>query len=214
MHLDYSLYLVTDRSVLKCGDLFGAVEEALQGGVSLVQLREKEVSSRDFYNIALRMKELLNAYNTPLIINDRLDIALAVNAAGLHIGQEDIPLEVARRIMGPQRIIGYSVSNVEQAISGEKQGVDYLGAGPVFLTASKSDAGEPIGVDGLRLIRESVKVPVVAIGGVGLDNLEQVWETGVSGVSVISAILGSQEIGTTARKFIVSRRKHEKGILR
>ena len=107
MHLDYSLYLVTDRSVLKCGDLFGAVEEALQGGVSLVQLREKEVSSRDFYNIALRMKELLNAYNTPLIINDRLDIALAVNAAGLHIGQEDIPLEVARRIMGPQRIIQY-----------------------------------------------------------------------------------------------------------
>lgn len=203
MHLDYTLYLVTDRSWLKSGDLFGAVEEALQGGVSLVQLREKEVSSRDFYYMALRMKELVASYNVPLIINDRLDIALAVDASGLHIGQKDLPIEVAREIMGPGKIIGYSVSNVEQAVFGEKHGADYLGAGPVFNTASKSDAGKPIGVDGLKLIKESVKAPVVAIGGVGLNNLEQVKKTGIAGVSVISAVLGSREIRSAAREFIL-----------
>ncbi|HPZ44377.1 MAG TPA: thiamine phosphate synthase [Bacillota bacterium] len=202
MHPDYTLYLVTDRSWLKGRDLFSAVEEALQGGVTLVQLREKEVSSRDFYNIALKMKELVASYNVPLIVNDRLDIALAVDAAGLHIGQEDLPLEVARRIMGPGKIIGYSASNVEEAVFGEKHGADYLGVGPVFYTASKADAGEPIGVDGLKLIKESVKVPVVGIGGIGLNNLEQVKKTGVAGVAVISAILGSREIRSTAREFI------------
>ncbi len=207
MHLDYTLYLVTDRSWLKGRDFFGVVEEALQGGVSLVQLREKEVSSRDFYNIALKMKELAASYNVPLIVNDRLDIALAVDAAGLHIGQEDLPIEVARKIMGPGKIIGYSVSNVEQAVFGEKHGADYLGAGPVYYTASKSDAGKPIGVDGLKLIKESVKIPVVAIGGVGLNNLEQVKKTGIAGVSVISAILGSREIMSAAREFIVAWKK-------
>jgi thiamine-phosphate pyrophosphorylase len=207
MHLDYTLYLVTDRSWLKGRDFFGVVEEALQGGVSLVQLREKEVSSRDFYNIALKMKELAASYNVPLIVNDRLDIALAVDAAGLHIGQEDLPIEVARKIMGPGKIIGYSVSNVEQAVFGEEHGADYLGAGPVYYTASKSDAGKPIGVDGLKLIKESVKIPVVAIGGVGLNNLEQVKKTGIAGVSVISAILGSREIRSAAREFIVAWKK-------
>jgi len=199
MPVDYSVYLITDRGILGGRDLFKAVEEAIIGGASLIQLREKDISSRDFYDIAAKMKELLNAYNIPLIINDRLDIALAVGADGLHIGQEDIPLDIARGIMGPDKIIGYSVSNLEQALYGEKNGADYLGAGPAYATGSKADAGSPIGLHNLQRIQESVSIPVVAIGGVGLANILEVRQTGVAGVSVISAILGSQDIREAAK---------------
>ncbi|NLT94901.1 MAG: thiamine phosphate synthase [Clostridia bacterium] len=207
MFVDYSLYLVTDRAILKGEDIFSAVEKALKGGVTLVQLREKEVSSRDFYNIALKMKELVNSYNVPLIINDRLDIAFAVDADGLHIGQEDLPLTVARRLLGPSKILGYSVSNVDEAVFGEKNGADYLGAGPVYPTGSKSDAGEPIGIEGLIKIKERVSIPVVGIGGIGVDNISEVKRSGIDGVSLISAILGSGDIEGTSRILITKWRE-------
>lgn len=199
MGVDYSLYLVTDRNILKGGSLFKAVEEAIRGGVSLLQLREKDVSSRDFYNIAVKMKELADSCKVPLIINDRLDIALAVDADGLHIGQEDLPLEVARKLLGPGKILGYSVSNPEEAVYGEKNGADYLGAGPVYPTGSKLDTVDPIGIAGIKRIKESVSIPVVAIGGIGLANINEVKKSGVDGISVISAILGSPDIEGTAR---------------
>ncbi len=199
MPVDYSLYLVTDRGILKGRSLLAAVEEAIRGGVSLLQLREKELCSRDFYQIALKLKELANSCNVPLIINDRLDIALAVGADGVHVGQEDLPLEVARKILGPGKILGYSVSNIAEAAYGEKNGADYLGAGPVYPTGSKLDAVDPIGIEGIRAIKESVSIPVVAIGGISRTNAAEVKKSGIDGFSVISAVLGGPQVEENAR---------------
>lgn len=201
MPVNYSLYLVTDRGILGDRDLFKAVEAAIKGGTTIVQLREKDISSLDFYNIAVKLKELVHRYNVPLIINDRLDIALAVDADGLHIGQSDLPIEVARRLL-PGKILGYSVSNVEEALHGQKNGADYLGAGAVYATGSKADAGNPIGVEMVRKIKQSVALPVVGIGGIGLSNIEEIKTTGIEGVSIISAILGSPDIEGTSRRLI------------
>lgn len=201
MPVDYSLYLVTDRGILGDRDFFKAVEAAIKGGVTVVQLREKDISSLDFYNIAVKLKELVHRYNVPLIINDRLDIALAVDADGLHIGQSDLPVEVARRLL-PGKILGYSVSNVEEARYGQKNGADYLGAGAVYATGSKADAGNPIGVEMVRKIKQSVALPVVGIGGIGLSNIEEIKTAGIEGVSIISAILGSPDIEGTSRRLI------------
>jgi len=176
--------------------------EALKGGVTLLQLREKELSSADFYQLAVQMKELSHAYQVPLIINDRLDIALAVDADGLHIGQDDLPLAVARKLLGPEKILGYSVSTLEEARYGEQNGADYLGAGPVYWTGSKTDIGEPIGLAGLQQIKQAVAIPVVGIGGVGAANLPTVKSTGIDGVSLISAILGQEDIAKAARNLI------------
>jgi thiamine-phosphate pyrophosphorylase len=201
MSVDYSLYLVTDRGILGDRDLFKAVEAAIKGGVTVVQLREKDISSLDFYNIAVKLKELVHQYNVPLIINDRLDIALAVDADGLHIGQSDLPVEVARRLL-PGKILGYSVSNVEEARYGQKNGADYLGAGAVYATGSKADAGNPIGVEMVKKIKQSVALPVVGIGGIGLSNIEEIKTAGIDGISIISAILGSPDIEETSRRLI------------
>lgn len=202
MPVDYSLYLVTDRNILQGRDLFKAVEDAIKGGVTLVQLREKDISSLDFYNIAVKLKKLTNHYDVPLIINDRLDIALAADADGLHIGQDDLPLQVARQLLGPDKILGYSISNLEQAVYGEKNGADYLGAGAVYPTGSKADVGTPIGTPGLKRIKQQVSIPIVGIGGIGLSNLEEVKQTGIEGISLISAILGNQDIEGTSRALI------------
>jgi thiamine-phosphate pyrophosphorylase len=199
MPLDYSLYLITDRSILNGRDLFQAVEDSIKGGVTLVQLREKNISSLDFYNIAVKMKKLVNSYGIPLIINDRLDIALASEADGLHIGQEDLPLEITRKLLGPHKILGYSVANVEQALFGQSKGADYLGAGTVYPTSSKSDTGLAIGTEVLKKIKQHVSLPVVGIGGIGLSNIEEVKMTGIDGISLISAILGSMDIEATSR---------------
>lgn len=198
MKCDYRLYLVTDREILKGRDLLQAVEEALSGGVTLVQLREKDASSREFYQLAVSMKNLTAEYGVPLIINDRLDIALAVEADGIHIGQEDLPLPVVRRLLGPDKIIGYSVSNIEEACYGEKHGADYLGAGPVFATATKKVSTPTLGSAGLKRIKEMVSIPVVGIGGINLENIKEIRSTGVDGVSIVSGILGSDRPGHTA----------------
>lgn len=199
MLVDYSLYLVTDRSLLTNLDLLPAVDQAVKGGVTLVQLREKNVSSRDFYHLALKMKEMLSHSGVPLIINDRLDIALAIEADGLHIGQEDLPLPVARRLLGRDKILGYSVANVEQARYGENNGADYLGAGSVYPTGSKEDAGHPIGLEMLRNIKLSVHIPVVGIGGISRERLHEVKAAGIDGISVISAVLGGPDIEARAQ---------------
>lgn len=206
MSVDYSLYLVTDRGILGNRDLFKAVEDAIKGGTTLVQLREKDISSLEFYNIALKLKALVHHYHVPLIINDRLDIALAVDADGLHIGQEDLPLEVARRLL-PGKILGYSVANVVQARQAQKNGADYLGASPVYLTSSKPDAGPPVGLAELKRIKTSVSLPVVGIGGIGLGNITEVKATGIDGVSIISAILGNADIEGAARNLLKLWRK-------
>lgn len=198
--IDYSLYLVTDRSFLRGRDLVTAVLQAVAGGVTVVQLREKEASSRDFFQLALALKEALRPRHVPLIINDRLDIALAVDAAGLHVGQSDLPAKVARALLGPDKILGLSISKREEIQEGLEAGVDYFGAGPVFATGTKGDAGAPIGLDGLHRLRQATRLPLVAIGGINAENLPEVQKTGVDGVAVVSAIMGAPDIEKAAQR--------------
>lgn len=202
MPVKYSLYLVTDREILKGRDLFDSVTQAIKGGVTIVQLREKNISSREFFNLAVNLKILVNSLNVPLIINDRLDIALAADCDGLHIGQDDLPLIQARSLLGSNKILGYSVSCAAQAVYGEKYGADYIGAGTVFATGSKSDAGIPIGTKTLKEIKEAVSIPVVGIGGINAANAKAVRQTGADGISVISSILGEQNILSAAQKLM------------
>lgn len=191
--VDYSLYLITDRELVGPKDFLISVRRALEGGVTLLQVREKTVNSRDFYDIGLKLKALAAEFAVPLIVNDRVDLALSLDADGVHIGQEDLPLETVRRIIGKDKLLGYSVSSIEEAVYGERLGADYLGAGPVYPTGSKLDAGLAIGIEGLKAIRERVNIPVVGIGGIGPANLNQVKGTGIAGISVISAILSQPD---------------------
>jgi thiamine-phosphate pyrophosphorylase len=196
---DYSLYLVTDRDVLGERQLVNAIEAAINGGVTLLQLREKNLSTLAFYEEAIKVKSLTDKFNIPLIINDRLDIALACNADGLHIGQDDMPLGIARNFLGHEKIIGVSVSCVEEALLAEKNGADYIGVGAIFPTLTKNDT-EKVTLHTLKEIKKAVKIPVVAIGGISEHNLAQVLETGIDGISVVSAILGKDDIKTAAEK--------------
>lgn len=192
-NVNYKLYLVTDSNIIGDRNLVECVRDAIIGGVSVVQLREKNVSTRDFYQTALALKELTDYYNVPLIINDRLDIALAVDAAGLHIGQSDLPAIEARKLLGKDKILGVSVSNIEQAQKAKIQGADYIGVGAIFPTNSKNDA-KNLNIDTLTNIRNSVDIPVVAIGGINKNNIELLNNTKINGVAVISAILGNEDI--------------------
>lgn len=198
MEVDYSLYLVTDRGILNGRSLKKAVEDSIQGGVTLVQIREKDVSSREFYSIAKEIKEVTDYYSIPIIVNDRLDIAQAINAHGVHLGQSDMHISIARKILGKDKIIGISAGNIKEALEAEKSGADYLGLGAVYYTGSKKDIDEPIGLEGLRQITSGIKIPSVAIGGVGKGNYKEVLKTGVTGISVISAILGQEDIKSAA----------------
>lgn len=190
--VDYSLYLVTDRELLGERVLENCIELAIQGGVTLVQLREKSLSTLKFLQLAMRVKEITSRYHIPLIINDRLDIALAVDADGLHVGQDDLPMLKARELF-PNKLIGVSASTLPEALLAQQQGADYLGVGAVYRTTTKTDAPE-VSLDQLALIKQSVSIPVVAIGGINGTNLRQVMGTGIDGVSVVSAILAQGDI--------------------
>ncbi|ADY56675.1 thiamine-phosphate diphosphorylase [Syntrophobotulus glycolicus DSM 8271] len=189
---DYTLYLVTDRSYIGDRNLEDCVEEAILGGATMVQLREKTASSLDFYHLAVKIKGVTRKYQVPLMINDRLDIALAIDADGLHLGQDDLPIEIARRYFGREKVIGISVSTVEEALLAEKSGADYLGAGAVFPTGTKTDA-KLVSLPELSLIKKAVKIPVVAIGGINETNACDVFHTGIDGLSVVSAILARKD---------------------
>jgi thiamine-phosphate pyrophosphorylase len=199
--VDCSLYLVTDRDILENRDLCSCIEEAILGGVTLVQLREKDISTLEFYEIALKVKEVTSKYNVPLIINDRMDIALACDAEGLHIGQSDLPLEIARKILGKNKIIGVSAATVEKAKEAEKNGADYIGVGAIFPTGSKDDA-VTIGTHQLKRIREEVTLPIVAIGGINESNCSKAIANGADGIAVISAILGKEDIKRASEELL------------
>jgi len=203
MALDLKLYLITDRSFLKEKNIKDAVEEAILGGVTIVQVREKNISSRHFYNIALEIKQVTDYYKIPLIINDRIDIAEAIDAAGVHLGQSDIDMVTARKILGKDKIIGISVENIAEALEAQKRGADYVGIGAVYYTGTKKDANEPIGISGVKNIVKSITIPSVAIGGINQNNFREVLGTGVNGISVISAILGKNDIKQAARDLII-----------
>ena len=191
--VNYGMYLVTDRNVLKGRKLVEAIEESIKGGAGIVQLREKNVSSREFLNIAKAVKSITDKYDIPLIINDRLDIALAVNASGVHLGQEDIPCKKAREILGEDMIIGVSAHNLEEALKAEEDGADYIGCGAVFNTSTKKDTTN-IKIGDIKKIREHINIKMVAIGGISEKNINQLEGTGIDGVAVVSAILSKDDI--------------------
>lgn len=200
-NMDFTLYLVTDRRWLGERTLWDSVEEAIRGGVTLIQLREKEISSREYLELAQRVKEVTDRYGIPLIINDRIDIAMAIDADGVHLGPEDLPVPIARKLLGIGKIIGASAASVDEALLLQAQGADYLGVGAVFPTATKQGT-EKVGLEDLRRIKAAVRVPVVAIGGINAGNAGPVMETGVDGVAVVSAIMDQADIREAARRLL------------
>lgn len=199
--MDYSLYVCTDRDIMTTDTLEEAVELAIKGGATIIQLREKDCTSREFYELALSIKDITDAYEVPLIINDRLDIALAVHADGVHLGQSDIPVQVARNVMGPNCIVGATANTLEKAKEAWQSGADYLGVGDVFGSATKNDT-KPVELKELKKICDTVKIPVVAIGGISKKNIHLLKDTGVAGVAVISAVLGQTDITAAAAELI------------
>lgn len=185
---DLSLYLVTDRPLSLGRNLEWVVEEAVKGGVTMVQLREKETSTREFIELAIRLKRKLSDFKVPLIINDRVDVALAADADGLHIGQSDMPYEIARKLLGNNKIIGLSVENMEQVFQANAWDVDYIGVSPIFSTPTKTDTAKPFGLEGVRKALALSKHPAVGIGGINKSNAKVVMGTGINGIAVVSAI--------------------------
>ncbi len=197
--MDYTLYLVTDRILAGARDFDDLVGRAVRGGCTLVQLREKDASSGELYERALRLKRVTDYFHVPLIIDDRVDIMLAVDAAGVHLGQSDLPAEAARRLIGPDKILGVSARTVEEAEAAESAGADYLGVGAVFPTATKTDA-EPVARETLAAICAAVRIPVVAIGGLNAKNIPFLEGSGISGAAVVSAVMGAEDPEEAARK--------------
>ena len=191
---DLLLYLCTDQGFLGERNFADIIEEAIAGGVTMLQIREKNACTREFFEVACVARNITKVRRIPLVINDRLDVALAVEADGLHIGQSDLPLRAVRKIAGGKLFIGVSAGTVEDALVAEKDGADYVGAGAVFPTGSKADAGDAIGLEGLARICAAVHIPVVGIGGIGLANAADVMKTGAAGIAVISAILAQKDI--------------------
>lgn len=199
MHnIDYSLYLVTDRSLARGRSTVDIVKRALQGGVTCVQLREKSCSTLEFIEQALALKDVLKSSGVPLIINDRVDVALAVEADGVHLGQTDMPLAMAKKILGDAMIIGISAESLEDAVEAEKNGADYLGVSPIYATPTKTDTAAPLGLEGLRTIRNSVRLPLVGIGGLNRDNSAEAIRHGADGIAVVSAIVAADDPATAA----------------
>jgi len=188
--LDLSLYLVTDNSD-NVEKFLETIEEGIKGGVSVVQIREKTADTLDFYNLALKVKEITTKYNVPLIINDRVDVALAIDADGVHVGQSDMPCDVTRKLIGNDKILGVSAATIEEAQKAEMDGADYIGTGAVFPTATKDDAPKITKKD-LKEVVDSIDILVVAIGGITLDNAHELKDTGIAGLSVVSAIMSAE----------------------
>lgn len=199
--VDFSIYLLTDENCLQGRNLLACVAEALESGVTLVQYRAKNKESNLLYREAYALKKLCDEYNKLLIINDRLDIAMAVKAAGVHLGQNDLSCSVAREILGNDYIIGVSAHNIKEALQAEQDGADYLGCGAVFYTNSKSDV-KKIGLNKLCEIHNAVSIPVVGIGGINVTNYGQVLKTGANGAAMISGILAASDIKAEVRKLI------------
>lgn len=197
--IDYSLYLVTDRDMLVDTDIYTEVEAAIKGGVTLVQIREKSIGTLEFYNLAVKIKTITDRYNIPLIINDRLDIAQAIDAAGVHLGQDDMPASIARSILGDNKIIGVSTTTLEEAQKAEREGADYVGVGAMFPTTTKDDASA-VTIKCLKEIKEGISIPVVAIGGISEKNVEQLLPAYIDGIAVVSAILGRESSKIAAEK--------------
>lgn len=197
MNFDYTLYLVTDRQLMSCDSLTEAVEQAILGGCTMIQLREKELPSLEFYNQAVAVKQVTERYHIPLIINDRIDIAMAVQATGVHIGQHDLPAAAVRKVIGENMLLGVSASSIAEAIQAQQDGADYLGVGTMFPTGTKTDA-DSVSMEELQKIRAAVSLPIVVIGGINKGNAGRFKPMGIDGLAVVSAIIAQSDIKAAA----------------
>ncbi|MCI9132290.1 MAG: thiamine phosphate synthase [[Clostridium] cocleatum] len=201
------LYLVTDRKWLNGRKLTDDLEKAILGGVTTIQLREKNLSNEEFISIAKEVKKVCQKYHIPLIINDNLEVALATNSDGIHIGQNDIPASIVRKQIGPDKILGVSVHNLKEAFQAKIDGADYVGVGAIFSTETKNDATN-VTLDSLKKICDNIDLPVVAIGGINLDNISKLKDINIAGIAVVSAIMKANDI-TAASGQLVRELNHD-----
>ncbi|MCI9631501.1 MAG: thiamine phosphate synthase [[Clostridium] cocleatum] len=201
------LYLVTDRKWLNGRKLTDDLEKAILGGVTTIQLREKNLSNEEFISIAKEVKKVCQKYHIPLIINDNLEVALATNSDGIHIGQNDIPASIVRKQIGPDKILGVSVHNLKEAFQAKIDGADYVGVGAIFSTETKNDATN-VTLDSLKKICDNIDLPVVAIGGINLDNISKLKDINIAGIAVVSAIMNADDI-TAASGQLVRELNHD-----
>lgn len=198
--IDYSLYVITDSRISRGRSHREVIKAAIRGGATIVQYREKNASTHQMIDEALELRDLCRGHGVPFIVNDRVDIALAVDADGVHVGQDDMPASLARRLIGRDKIVGVSTENVEQARAAIADGADYLGVGAVFATATKPDAGKPIGIAGLMKIARASTIPIVGIAGIDASNAASVIRAGAAGVAVVSAIVSAEDAERAARE--------------
>ena len=197
--VDYTLYVCTDRGLMSSASVEESVEAAIRGGATVIQLREKEVTGRQFYETALAVKKVTEQYQVPLIINDRIDIAMAVDAAGVHLGQKDLPVQVARKLLGEDKIIGISAASPEEAEQAMQEGADYLGVGAMYQTSTKSDT-RPVTIETLKKIRAAVPIPIVVIGGIGKENAMNIKPLGINGIAVVSSVVAQKDVTAAAKE--------------
>ena len=195
------LYLVTNRYQDSLKSFLEKVETACRSGVTIVQLREKNLTTNQYYQLAKQVKEITDAYQVPLIIDDRLDVCLAVDAAGLHIGDDELPVSVARKVLGPEKILGVTAKTVKRALEAEEGGADYLGTGAIFPTTTKENAPITL-ISTLKTICQRVAIPVVAIGGLTSENIDQLIGTGIAGVAVVRDLMQAEDIETKTQAFL------------
>lgn len=200
-NVDYTLYLCTDRGLMTTGTVEESVRLAIAGGCGVVQLREKEISSAEFYRLAVNTKKITDETGAALIINDRVDIALAADADGVHVGQSDLPAAVVRRLIGPDKLLGVSVATLEQAKQAAADGADYLGVGAMYATQTKTDA-DIVTMEELRRIRAAVDIPIVVIGGINKNTLGNFKGMGIDGLAVVSAVVAQEDITAAAKELI------------
>jgi len=211
MATDYSLYLVADADYASGRDLPGLVDAAVAGGVTVVQLRAKSLPGAAFIELGLALAGRLAGTGVPLLVNDRVDIALACGAAGVHLGQEDMPVPLARRLLGPGAVIGVSVNTPDEALRAERDGADYVGAGPAHATATKDTPLAVLGPDGIKLVKRAISIPVIAIGGINPRNAAEVAAAGADGIAVVSAILGAPDAKRAAEELKKILTRSQKG---
>ena len=195
------LYLVTNRYQDSLENFLEKVETACRSGVTIIQLREKNLTTNQYYQLAKQVKEITDAYQVPLIIDDRLDVCLAVDAAGLHIGDDELPVSVARKVLGPEKILGVTAKTVKRALEAETSGADYLGTGAIFPTTTKENAPITL-ISTLKTICQTVAIPVVAIGGLTSENIDQLIGTGIAGVAVVRDLMQAEDIEAKAHAFL------------
>ena len=195
------LYLVTNRYQDSLENFLEKVETACRSGVTIIQLREKNLTTNQYYQLAKQVKEITDAYQVPLIIDDRLDVCLAVDAAGLHIGDDELPVSVARKVLGSEKILGVTAKTVKRALEAETSGADYLGTGAIFPTTTKENAPITL-ISTLKTICQTVAIPVVAIGGLTSENIDQLAETGIAGVAVVRDLMQAEDIEAKTQAFL------------